>query len=678
VPVVTPEPPQIDQPQIDELVEEIRALIEEARRRARRRRLFTTIATAAALAAGAAALFHGGGDGAMLGRSEADASPNGVAVAPAGPGSWGTSNGPDGGTVLAVAASPRAIYLSTWWGGIFKSVDRGRTWHGVNSGLRPALRVDALAVDPVRPAIVYAGSADGVYKSTNAGRSWRPVNRGLSAIFRDPPYHRHMEGSVSELTFDPRTRTTIYASTFGTTTYRSVDAGRSWHRFGPLQDADTVTFAPGNASVAVATVHRLSTRFLKSSDGGRTWRRLAVRLPRFGVGNLAIDARDADTFYVGMSTLGLIRSVDGGRTWRRLAGPGQSVSALVADPVESGVVYASTRDAIFKSTDGAQTWKQLDAPLMVGESVWLMKASRGVVYATGSGRLLETADGGTTWTVVTRSLHAAHVSALAATSSALYATTWSGSARSGNGGASWTQLGTPAPVLSVAVDPEVDHTVYVGTDSSGVLRSDDDGRTWRPANSGLAPHRVFGVAYDKANGLLYAGTGRGIYSSADRGGSWERVTTFWTTGFAIAGETAYASGQSGGLWKKLKTGAWHLEGRACCSSLAIAPDPRNPDVVYAGNVQGVSKTTDGGRTWGRPALKNVQAVVLDPVDPRTIYAGTWSGRGVYRSTDGGKTWKPFAKGLPAGGVSALAFSQDGRRLYAGTMGHGVVALAVPR
>ena len=102
--------------------------------------------------------------------------------------------------------------------------------------------------------------------------------------------------------------------------------------------------------------------------------------------------------------------------------------------------------------------------------------------------------------------------------------------------------------------------------------------------------------------------------------------------------------------------------------------------MYAGNFQGVSKTTDGGRTWRRTALKwvHVQALALDPIDPQTIYAGMWSGRGVYRSTDGGTTWKPFARGLPAGGVSALAFSADGRRLYAGTLGHGVVALAVPR
>jgi photosystem II stability/assembly factor-like uncharacterized protein len=679
VPVLTPDPPQIDQPQIDELVDEIRALIEEARRRARRRRLFTTLATAAALAAGAAALFHGGGDGATLGRSEADASPSGVAGAPVVRGSWGASHGPSGGTVLAVAETPRAIYVSTWGGGIFKSVDRGRTWHGVNRGLRPALRVDALALDPVRPATVYAGSAEGVFKSTNAGRSWRPANRGLSAIFRDPPHHRLVEGAISGLTIAPSRPTTIYASTWGST-YRSADAGRSWHRVAALRNAHAVAFAPGNPSVAVATVYRSGTRFLKSSDGGRTWARLDIRLPRFSVGAIAIDARRADTFYVGMGTLGVMKSIDGGRTWRRLVGPGAPVSTLVADTAEEGTVYAGSRTAIHKSTDGGTTWKRMDVPLMPGEAVWLLRTGRGVVYAVSNGRVLETMDGGTTWTAVTRGLHAANVTALAATPGALYAASPSGAAKSANDGAFWAQLETPADVLSVAVAPGPDHTAFIATDSSGVLESDDEGRTWHTANGGLTPHRVFGVAYDRASGRLYAGTGRGIYESSNRGRSWERVTSFWTTSFAIAGDTAYASGQSGGLWKKVKSGPWHLEGRACCSALAIAPDPRNPEVVYVGNVQGVSKSTDGGRTWRRTSLKwiQVQALALDPADPQTIYAGTWPGRGVYRSTDGGTTWKPFDSGLPAGGVSALTFSPDGRRLFAGTSAHGVVALAVPR
>jgi photosystem II stability/assembly factor-like uncharacterized protein len=103
-------------------------------------------------------------------------------------------------------------------------------------------------------------------------------------------------------------------------------------------------------------------------------------------------------------------------------------------------------------------------------------------------------------------------------------------------------------------------------------------------------------------------------------------------------------------------------------------------VAYAGTAQGVSRSSDGGKTWRHAGLTGVQvhALAVAPADPRTIYAGSWRGAGVYRSTDGGRTWKPFSAGLPAGGVAALTFSADGRQLYAGTFGHGVVALTLPR
>ena len=132
------------------------------------------------------------------------------------------------------------------------------------------------------------------------------------------------------------------------------------------------------------------------------------------------------------------------------------------------------------------------------------------------------------------------------------------------------------------------------------------------------------------------------------------------------------------------------QGHVCCGSvLTLAIDPSSPDVVYAGNGYGAFRSVDGGATWERTGLSrlNVEALVVDPAQAHTLYAGTWGGAGVYRSTDAGSTWMPFDDGLPAGvtgglslasGVGSLALSPDGRRLLAGTLGSGVVARALPR
>lgn len=88
---------------------------------------------------------------------------------------------------------------------------------------------------------------------------------------------------------------------------------------------------------------------------------------------------------------------------------------------------------------------------------------------------------------------------------------------------------------------------------------------------------------------------------------------------------------------------------------ALAADPRNPDVVYAGAAQGgVWKTTDGGQTW-RPLTDNqpslaIGALALDPTNPDIVYAATGEGNfspivqygaGLLKSTDGGATWRPL-------------------------------------
>ncbi len=99
-------------------------------------------------------------------------------------------------------ATPTTLYASTRWGaGVFKTTDGGEHWSA--SGLT-SLDIRALAIDPLAPGIVYAGTnGAGVFKSSDSGETWSPLNQGLTNL------------GVSALALDPGSPRRLYAGTAG-------------------------------------------------------------------------------------------------------------------------------------------------------------------------------------------------------------------------------------------------------------------------------------------------------------------------------------------------------------------------------------------------------------------------------------------------------------------------------
>src|SRR5437867_4925246 len=131
----------------------------------------------------------------------------GVGRAHAGLNVW-TSNGPGGGTVLALAidpATPSSVYAGTNRGGVFKSTNGGTSWTAVNTGLPFNTIAQALAIDPVNTATLYVGTTAGVFKSTNGGASWTV---SLTS------------GDVRALVIDPMTPSILYAGLFSGSVFK--------------------------------------------------------------------------------------------------------------------------------------------------------------------------------------------------------------------------------------------------------------------------------------------------------------------------------------------------------------------------------------------------------------------------------------------------------------------------
>ncbi len=127
-------------------------------------------------------------------------------------------------------------------------------------------------------------------------------------------------------------------------------------------------------------------------------------------------------------------------------------------------------------------------------------------------------------------------------------------------------------------------------------------------------------------------------------------------------------------------GIWTPLGPDSGTVTALALDPSNPDVLYAGtDWSGVFKSTDGGATWRASSAGmgaggrgiEVNAVAVDPLRPGTLFAATIQ-HGLFKSLDAGRTWSAASAGLPPGAhIADLVFEAGAgrrapRRLWAAT------------
>jgi photosystem II stability/assembly factor-like uncharacterized protein len=174
--------------------------------------------------------------------------------------------------------------------------------------------VVAIALDPQRPHVLYAGTTGGAYRSTNGGATWQKVNNGLI-----PPeiLDASLSLGVNALVVDPRQSDIVYA---GTTKglFKSTDMAETWKRIGSSladQYISCLAIDPRDPKILYAG-GRAGVQ--KSTDGGETWQGMNIGLQSLNIRTIAISALDSQTIYVGTNGSGLYRSRNGGQEWRQL------------------------------------------------------------------------------------------------------------------------------------------------------------------------------------------------------------------------------------------------------------------------------------------------------------------------------------------------------------------------
>lgn len=520
-------------------------------------------------------------------------------------------------------------------------------------------------------------------------------------------------------------------------------AGLKWRSVGPARGGRSTAVAGSSARANEYYFGATGGGLWKTNDGGTTWRAVSDTAFRTSsVGAVAVAESNPDVVYVGMGETqlrgniiqgdGVYKSTDGGKTWAHSGlAESMAISRMCVHPKNPDVVYAAVlgnpyaataQRGVFRSKDGGKNW----------ERVLFRDEKTGAVDLSMDPKVPDTLYAGL-WEV----FRTPHSLSSGGPGSGLFKST--------DGGSTWTELtknaGLPAGLwgkVGVSVSPVDGTRVYaiVENENGGVFVSDDSGATWKLVND---ERRLRQRAFYYTR--IYADTGErdtvyvlntGFYKSTDAGKTYRsyRVPHGDNHDLWIApndpkrmvnandgGGNVSVNGAESWTDQDFPTaqfynvfvtahvpyhvcGAQQDNSTACVSSVGggqlydvgggesgyIAPDPRNPDVFYAGSYGGHLTRLD--RKTGRVRSINVWPdnpmgysakditerfqwtfpIVFAPTDPRVLYVGS---QHVWKTTTEGQSWERISPDLtrhdpstmgPSGGPITL--DQTGVETYA--------------
>ncbi|HSD71809.1 MAG TPA: YCF48-related protein [Thermoanaerobaculia bacterium] len=587
-------------------------------------------------------------------------------------GAW-TSNGPTGGSVRAIAAvpsEPSTVYLATTRG-IYRSVDSGAHW--TSADLRDSVN---LLLTTSTPSVVYAADLDGptqFYRTTDGGENW---------VARSTPFARLRSAAV-----DVNDPMVLYAAS-SVGVFQTSDGGESWRELSKLPSgavsaaiavdpADSrVIYVSGNVPGQPGAIYR-------SSDGGATWTRTALREYTH---ELLFDPRDHSRLFAVTNSAGVQVSTNGGASWRRLAPEIQYPSRVAIDPADSSRLYILALGAVYLSSDGGETVIRVPAEAF-REHVNAITVSGSSAVLAGSDRgLLRSEDGGHVWSDSSAGIREVSVRSLAidATNPAvLFAGSAEGVHESLDGGNTWSVVPGSPETNVVAIDPNDRATLYAAGRS--VLRTTNGGQTWLLRSPRDTASYIAALVIDPNNPRRLFASNEKVYRSLDGGENWttvmkaeDTVESYYypatASALAIApsdSATVYAGGWTGdyasGFVSRSDDGGagWFARSSLLSPVSALAVDSCDPRIVYAGTFGGVYRSTDGGETWSEPGLPGyfVYSLAADPRYSSSVFAGTAAG--LFWTNDSGATWTLFEPYVLTP-IVALAIDPSGRFLHVAT------------
>jgi photosystem II stability/assembly factor-like uncharacterized protein len=583
-----------------------------------------------------------------------------------------TSLGPSAAQVLTLAASPDApglLYASTD-DQVWKSADGGQTW--APAGATPTNLRGSLVTDPGNADRVVAGSGDcSVWVSVDGAATWSrpstPFNAGgscwpvlawsTSGLFAlaGGKIYSSGDGGVTwslagtppdgdfgrSLVVVPTTPATIYLGTERGTVRRSTDGGATWTNRSaglptsteenPFPDVYRLAVDPADGDILYAEVG--SVGIFRTTDGGGLWEAVtppaAATVPLFAPVTLAT----TPTTLLAAGGFTLFRSQDGGTSWvpatRSPGGLGSGfVTGFLADPSNPNAVYMSAF-GIYRSLDAGDMFQfsgnGLDKAIV--HSIVPVSGSPGsYLVATEGIGVQRTDDDGESWQVANEGVigQTLRLAAHPTNEDVFYLEAGGRLWKTTDGAAHWdaSDAGIPYGVSGVAVDPAAPAKVYTASrfwtaDSSTMYRSSDGAATWTASELPAPGGTVYHFAVDPTDGnRVYAGGNSALYRSTDAGVTWTRLHSDYVYDVVVAndGDVFAAIGSS----QVLRFGPTSSTPAVVTTGLGdivqnLTTDPLDAETLYAGTMNGVYQSIDGGGRWAKLTTTGLESKLINGV-----------------------------------------------------------------
>ena len=527
-------------------------------------------------------------------------------------------------------------------------------WIGPHSGT-----VVSIAYDPANPQIVYAGSyGSGVFKSLDGGRSWSPASQGLSNPF------------IYSLAVDPQHPSTLYAGTYRGQVYKSTNGGSSWKWSGNGMQADAIVYSlavdPFDTNNLYATTRGDSNGgnppwngvVYRSWDAGYSW------VPSlFNVGgvdqedwaySVAVNSNAHNQVYAATHEHGPYRSDNFGSTWQA---------------VDDGISDLSARAIIINP--------QPEYAAMLYLGVW---HSDSVYKSVNNGGAWFLANGGKP-NVKVYSMAMDRFS----TETIYLASFSNGILKTTDGAEYWQYAGLLSnDIYSIVIDPIHTNNLLAGTSSDGIYRSADSASNWQHSNTGLDNARVTADVHipNHPNTIFASVYGSGVYETNDGGRSWQDFNTGlidkWVEDLVLdpgSTDRLYALTDTAGLFSRdLDSNTGWVKAGSGLPLTTQHPPAFPPNHPFAtAETQEYDVTRPQTTTQTLETTIGLLTMIYAPTNPRIAYMGT-NGHGVQRSSDGGASWQ--AAGLAGDAVYSIAVdSNDPNLLFAATGSPGSMKLS---
>lgn len=557
-------------------------------------------------------------------------------------------------------------------------------------------RITAIAVDPIHPEVIYAGSASGgVWRSTSGGTNWQP-------IFDKAPTQ-----CIGSIAINPKNPDEIWVGTgegnprnsqnFGVGVFKTINGGEDWtfmglpnsrtiNRIVIHRDNPDIVFVASLGSTNGPSEER---GVFKSTDGGQTWKKALYVNDLTGCAELVADPQNPSKLYAAMweyrrwpwffesggEGSGLYISYDAGENWvQRTDKDGLPEGelgriGLAVAKSNPDIVYAlveAKENALYKSEDGGKKWNKMatkgmgDRPFYYSE-IYVDPKNENRVYSIFS-TISVSEDGGKTFeSFAGWSIHPDH--------------------------------------QSFWISPDNPNYIIDGNDG-GLNITLDRGKTWRFAENipvgqfyhvdvdNEWPYNVYGGLQDNGSGTgpsavwRYGGIRNSDWQEVNFGDGFETMPRKDDSRYVFSesqgGELSYIDKKTGdGRYIK----PLHPDGKTELRfnwNAPLAQDPFNPHGIYFGS-QFLHYSSDLGQNWKllSPDLSTndtsklhqdisggltfdatnaenhctVIAISPSPADREVIWVGTDDGN-VQLTRNGGKTWTNLGDKLPDAPMAA--------------------------